>query len=45
MSDMIIDWELSPHELAEMNWWEANPDATEEQFHIALALDPYFNCL
>ena len=37
MEALIIDWELSAHELVEMTWWEANPNASEEEFHIALA--------
>ena len=30
-----IDWELSWIELAEMEWWENNPNATQSEFESA----------
>lgn len=32
MENVVIDWELSWYELAEMEWWEAHPNATEAEF-------------
>lgn len=32
-----LNWEFSWIELAEMEWWETHPNATEEEFHVALA--------
>lgn len=32
---MEIDFELSWWELAEMAWWEAHPEATEDEFNAA----------
>lgn len=32
---MKLYWDLSWFELAEMEWWQANPEATEAEFEAA----------
>jgi hypothetical protein len=32
---LIIEWEIPASEQAEMDWWEAHPDATEADFIAA----------
>ena len=33
-----LNWELTWFEQAEMEWWEANPAATEAEFEAAFYL-------
>jgi hypothetical protein len=35
MENVVIDWELSWYELAEMEWWKAHPNATEAEFEAS----------
>jgi hypothetical protein len=35
MTTIELDWNLSWFEQAEMDWWEANPTATEAEFEAA----------
>ena len=32
---IVIEWEISDSEQAEMDWWEQHPNATEKEFWYA----------